>query len=250
MRPVPGICKITLILLIGATAAWAQPGPPRNEPTTFQTFYLRNAPRIQDASEILVAVRNIVTPATKLTIIPSQNALLVDGTSDQVTLVRKILDDIDRPQHTYRILYTLIDMDGAKRIGEQHYSMVVAPGQRTILKQGSRMPVVVNSPKNPTDSEITYLDVGMNFEATLSEVSGGVSLKSKLERSSIAEERSGIGPQDPIVRQSLVEGTAFLTPGKPLTIGSIDIPDSTRHLDVEVTMEPLTSDSSRKAVKP
>jgi hypothetical protein len=239
-----------MILLIGATAAWAQPSPARNEPTSVQTIYLRNSTRLQDSTEILTILRNTLPPSTKMSLVTSQNAIVIDGTSDQIAIARKILDDIDRPQHTYRILYTLIDMDGAKRIGEQHYSMVVAPGQRTLLKQGSRMPVVVSSPKNPTNSEITYLDVGMNLDATLSEVSGGVSLKSKVERSSIAEERSGIGPQEPVVRQSLVEGTSFLTPGKPLTIGSIDIPDSTRHLDVEVTMEALPLDSSKKAVKP
>jgi hypothetical protein len=55
----------------------------------------------------------------------------------------------------------------------------------------------------------------------------------------MAEERSGVGPQDPIVRQTALEGTSFLTPGKPVILGSLDIPGSTRHLDVDVMMEPL-----------
>ncbi len=46
-----------------------------------------------------------------------------------------------------------------------------------------------------------------------------------------------MGPQDPVVRQTSVEGTAFLTAGKPVVLGSLDIPGSTRHLDVDVMME-------------
>jgi hypothetical protein len=30
---------------------------------------------------------------------------------------------------------------------------------------------------------------------------------------------------------------SFVLPGKPLVLGSMDIPGSTRHLDVEVVME-------------
>jgi len=46
-----------------------------------------------------------------------------------------------------------------------------------------------------------------------------------------------VGAQDPIVRQTVMESTSFLTQGKPLMLGSVDIPGSTRHLDVEVVME-------------
>jgi hypothetical protein len=58
---------------------------------------------------------------------------------------------------------------------------------------------------------------------------------------SIAEEKSGVGAQDPIVRQTVMEGTAFLAVGKPLILGSIDIPGSTRRLDIEVVMEQVVN---------
>ena len=56
-------------------------------------------------------------------------------------------------------------------------------------------------------------------------------------QSSIAEEKSGVGEQDPIVRQTVLEGSSILAPGKPLTLGSLDIPGSTRRLEVEVVLE-------------
>jgi hypothetical protein len=36
-----------------------------------------------------------------------------------------------------------------------------------------------------------------------------------------------------------LKGESLLAPGKPLMLGSVDIPGSTSHLDVEVVMEPL-----------
>jgi hypothetical protein len=77
----------------------------------------------------------------------------------------------------------------------------------------------------------------MNFDATMDEVANGARLRSKVEQLGMAEQTSGVGLQDPIIRQSLLEGTSFLTLGKPLVLGSIDIPGSTRHLDIEVMME-------------
>jgi hypothetical protein len=84
---------------------------------------------------------------------------------------------------------------------------------------------------------MTYLDIGLNFDVSLDESVNGVRLRSKVEQSSIAEQPSGIGPQDPIVRQTVLQGTSFLTEGKPLVLGSLDIPGSTRRMDVEVMME-------------
>jgi len=64
-------------------------------------------------------------------------------------------------------------------------------------------------------------------------------LKSDVDQSSLTPETSGVGPQDPIVRQTELRGVYYLTAGKPLVIGSLDIPGTTRRLDIEVLMEPL-----------
>ena len=122
--------------------------------------------------------------------------------------------------------------------------MVAAPGQRTVLKQGGKVPIATGSysatGSTGAQTQFTYLDIGMNFDATLDELANGVKLRTKVEQLSIAEQVSGVGTQDPIIRQSSMEGTSLLTLGKPLVLGSIDIPGSTRHLDVEVVVEPVT----------
>lgn len=250
MRSFPATHKVAFILLVGTAAAWAQTGESHKEQTVVQTLYLKNAPQQADEYEIATALRNTLNPATKLILVPSQKAIVLNATPDQIELARTIISNLDLPQRAYRVIYTLIDMDGTKRIGEQSYSMVAMPEQKAEMKQGSRVPVVVADVKNPSTSQITYLDVGMNFEVTLTEVNGGLSLKTKVERSSIADDHSSVGPGDPVVRQSLVEGTTILTPGKASIVGSFDIPDSTRHLDVQVSVDPLSPEIAKKAVKP
>jgi hypothetical protein len=46
-----------------------------------------------------------------------------------------------------------------------------------------------------------------------------------------------VGTQDPVIRQTTLEGTSTLVLGKPLVLGSLDIPGSTRHQEVEVFSE-------------
>jgi type II secretory pathway component GspD/PulD (secretin) len=249
---------VVLVLGLGGSCARAQTGdtaPPNKEiaankqenpPTRMdtrpmQTFYLANTSQQNDGNEVAVAIRNMLTPDIKLYLVPSQNAIVVRATPEELVLVQKVINDLDRPKKAYRLTYTITELDGDKRVGTQHYAMIVAAGQRTVLKQGSKVPIATGSLSSTSSAEaqtqFTYVDVGMNFDTTLDEFANGVRLRSKVEQLSIAEQRSGLGSADPVIRQSSLEGTSFLALGKPLVLGSMDIPGSMRHLDVEVVME-------------
>jgi type II secretory pathway component GspD/PulD (secretin) len=214
---------------------------PRVDSRPYQTFYLVNVAAENDAIEIVTSVRNILPPDVKIYLVPSQNAISMRGSTEDLVLAQKVIHDLDRPKKAYRLIYTLTDMDGSKRVGVQHFGMIVFAGQRTTLKQGSKVPIATRPTEDASGSQtqFTYLDVGLNFDATLDAFADGMRLHSKVEQSSIAEEKSGFGPQAPIVRQTVLEGMSFLTPGKPLVLGSLDIPGSTRHLDVDVVMEQI-----------
>lgn len=237
-----------LALTLSGSIAWAQPEQvpakpsPASSPTSVQTFYLANTGAPQDANEVLTALRNILDPRIKMMLVSSRNAIVIDAPPEQLALARKLLNDLDQPRKTYRLTYALTDMDGTRRLGSEHFAMIVVTGQRTQLKQVSKVPVVTGSYKpdsNVPETQMTYLDIGMIFDATVDEFTNGVKLRSKVEQSSVAEERSGVGPQDPIVRSSSLEGSSFLTLGKPLILGSLDIPGTTRHLDIDVVIEPV-----------
>jgi type II secretory pathway component GspD/PulD (secretin) len=252
MRFVNGILGVTLALALIGPSAWAQTLDTATKPSSdiapanpgalsFRTFYLTNVSQVSDANDLTNALRNLLDPHDKVYLVPSPFAIVVQGTPDQLVLAQKLLSDLDRPKKTYRLTYTITETDDGKRVGTQHFAMVVVTGQRTVLKQGSKVPIVTGSytaaGSSGEKTDVTYLDVGMNFDATLDEFVNGVRLRTKVEELSLAEEKSGMGPQDPVIRQSLLESTSFLTPGKPLVLGSVDIPGSTRHLDVEVVME-------------
>jgi type II secretory pathway component GspD/PulD (secretin) len=204
-----------------------------------KTFYLTNVSQQNEGGEIVSAVRNLLEPQAKVFFVPNQNALVVSTTPDQLAVAQKLINDLDRPKKTYRLTYTIAEMDGANRVGTQHFAMIVVTGQRTVLKQGNKVPIATGSiaEGTSTKTQVTYLDIGLNFDATLDEFVNGVRLRTKVEQLSVAEERSGLGPQDPVIRQTSLEGTSFLTLGKPLMLGSLDIPGSTRHLDLGVVME-------------
>jgi type II secretory pathway component GspD/PulD (secretin) len=180
-------------------------------------------------------------PHAKLYYVPSQSALSIRGTPEEISLARKIVSDLDRTRKIYRLTYTITETDSGKRLSQQRFSLIVASGSKTDFKQGSKVPLVTGSYDTAGpgggNSQVQYQDVGFEIEASLEGYVDGVRLSSKIAESNVAEEKSGIGPQDPIFRQTTLEGTSTLTQGKPLVLGSLDIPGSTRHQEVEVISE-------------
>ena len=201
------------------------------------TFFLKNVSQTNEANEVITAMRNMLDSSVRIYLVNSQNVIMMRGTPEQITMAKKLLSDLDRPKKTYRLTYTVTDVEDGKKLGSQHYSLVVVSGGRTTMKNGSKVPVVTGSYTAATGSQSqnTYLDVGLNIDASLDESESGVRLRTKVERSSVADEKPGSGT--PVIRQTVLEGTSTLVPGKPVVLGSMDIPGSTRHLDMEVVME-------------
>jgi type II secretory pathway component GspD/PulD (secretin) len=208
-----------------------------------KTIFLSNVAGQNDANEILIDVRNNFDPSLKVYLLSTQNAITVTTYPEELAKIEAFIHTLDRPLKLYRLTYTLAEYENGKSIGTQHVSLVVADGQRATLKQGDKIPVATgtynpsSSASEGTQTQFTYLDVGLNFDATLNEVKGGGVLKSKVEESSVGQSNTIAGVQEPVVRQSVIEQTAVLTTGKPVMLGSIDIPNSTRHMDIDVVMD-------------
>jgi type II secretory pathway component GspD/PulD (secretin) len=255
MRFSMGISAVALALVFGGTSARAQTDAEKTDPKAkvkaitnpTQVFYLTYVSGGSEASDIVNTLRNMLDPQDKVYLEQAQSAVFIQAPPDQLTLAKKLIDEIDRPKRTYRLTYTITEVDDGKRVGTQHYSMVLVSGQRTTMKQGSKVPVATGSYNSGAaagstvgagvETQFTYLDVGLNFDATLDESVNGVRLRSKAEQSSLGADKPIAGILEPVVRQTVLEGTSILTPGKPLILGSLDIPDSTRRLDIEVVME-------------
>ncbi|HYK35401.1 secretin N-terminal domain-containing protein [Alloacidobacterium sp.] len=240
------LLTVTLALIAASAGAQTQakesgPAEPKANAETYQTLYLSGVTQQQEANDIVTDLRNML-PKARLYYVPSQNAISVRATSDEIQLAQKILSDIDRPRKTYRLTYTVSETDGGKAAGTQHFTLVVAAGGKTQLKQGDKVPIVTgsyNEGSSNANSQVQYLDVGLNVDASLDAYSDGLRLHSKIEQSSVADEKSGIGTQDPIVRQTTLDVVSTLAQGKPLVLGSLDIPGGTRRQQIEVVSEPI-----------
>jgi hypothetical protein len=229
---------MTLAVACGAMSAvgQTQDADAKTSPEIYQTLYLTNLTQPNDAEDLEKDLRNNLSNKARLMYVPSQSAISIRASAEDIALAQKILSDLDKTKKIYRLTYTMKESDGGKTIGVQHFSIIVASGSMTVFKQGSRVPVGTNSSAQGPN-EVTYLDLGQEIEASLDGYLDGVRLRTKVVQSSIAEERSGIGTQDPIIRQTTLEGTSTLVQGKPLVLGSLDVPGSTRHQEVEVVSE-------------
>src|ERR1700683_5380303 len=167
----------------------------------YQTLYLTNLTQENDANELVTDLRNMLTKA-KLYYVPSQSAISFRGSAADIALAQKILSDLDKTKKIYRLTYTMTEKDGGKTIGVQHFSIIVASGSKTDFKQGSRVPVETSksSTSGGSTTEVTYLDLGEEIDASLDGYLDGVRLRSRVVQSSIVEDKSGNSTQLPVIR--------------------------------------------------
>ncbi|MGD0893068.1 MAG: hypothetical protein ABR923_16215 [Terracidiphilus sp.] len=187
-------------------------------------------------------LRNMLGGHTKIYMVAKEGAISIHGTPEDIRLAQELISELDRPRKSYRLIYTLTDTDGGAQARTQTLAAVLASGERAILKQGSKVPIITgtyDSDNSKANTQVQYLDVGLTIDATVEGHGDDLSLHSKVEQSSLAEEKSGAGPQDPVLRQSVLEITTTITPGKPLIIGKIDILGTTHKQEISVIAEPV-----------
>ncbi|WP_162601269.1 secretin N-terminal domain-containing protein [Occallatibacter savannae] len=216
-----------------AAGAIAQ-GPEKSE-QRYETFTLKNATNQRTANDIQTALRNMI-PAAKVYYAATENTLSVSGRAEDVALAQRILADLDKPQKLYRVTYTINDGHAAPR----RLTMLVSPGRRGITKQGTRVPIMTGSYKesgaHDANTQFQYQDIGLNVDADIEGYGDGQRLTSKIEATSVSDQKSNVGIQDPLVDQSVLEAQSFVNSSKPVMLGSIDLAEG-KHMDVQVAIE-------------
>lgn len=228
-------------LLFLATTAVAQDAKPETAkpPMIYQTFFLRHATQQNQANEIQTVLRNELSRA-RIVYVGTENAVSIEATADDMATAQKIISDLDRPIATWRLTYTLTQTDGGHAEGTpQRVAVIVTQGSKTQLKLGTKVPLVTGSTGSDStpSTQVQYIDVGLNLEAKIDGASDTPLLETKIEQSSVAEERSGIGTQDPMIRQTSLDAEFNVAEGKALTVGTLDLPGSARQEKIEVTAE-------------
>jgi type II secretory pathway component GspD/PulD (secretin) len=236
-----GLLLGTMLLTLGAAAQSpspdAKPAEPKSGSEGYATIYLHNATQQNDLNDIQTALRNML-PRAKIYGTPTQSSISLRANAEDMLLAQKVVADLDRPRPIYRLTYTINESDSGKRVESQRYMLIVLSGGRSEFKQGNRVPIITstNNDGGTLQNTVTYVDIGLNIQATVDGSPDGVRVSSKVVQSSPAEEKSGAA-QNPTIRQSSLDGTSILTPGKPLLLGALDVPGSTRHMEVELVAE-------------
>ena len=122
-----------------------------------QTFYLTNAAQQQDANEVLTALRNLLDPSIKITLVPSQSAILLRATPDQLLLAQKLMNDLDRarPEVVVDVAILQVNRDKVRNLG------ITLPQSMTITPQAS--PGTTTSSSSSSSSSGTSTTTPSNF---------------------------------------------------------------------------------------
>lgn len=141
----------------------------------------------------------------------------------------------------YRLTYTLTEMDGDRKVGIHHYTLVLdADASPTWLKLGSKLPIATAEPQMkplPPLTQFSYVEVGMNINASLRQFANGLELSSHFVQSAADPQQSLEKP--PIIRQADLETTVLLNENKPTVLGDMLMPGSTHSLQIQVELTRL-----------
>jgi general secretion pathway protein D len=90
------------------------------EPNVVKTFYLSNLAQTTEMQDVVNSLRTVVE-ITRVISVPSQNAIVVRGTPDQVALAEKIVNDLDkaRPEVIVDIAVMQVSRDRMRNLGIQ-----------------------------------------------------------------------------------------------------------------------------------
>ena len=153
------------------------------------------------------------------------------------------------PGHSYRLDFTLNEIEDGKKINSRQYAMNLNSGDQSELKIGTRVPVEVKQ------SEIQYLDVGTSIWCRLRDrgsrdvsergirdlswLGNDVMLNVRAELSNFAIPDQQGQSMRPAIRQMKIESSAIATVSKGMVIGTVDDPNSKRQFQLEVMVTKL-----------
>jgi type II secretory pathway component GspD/PulD (secretin) len=232
---------MTIAMMLGPNAgAQTQPAEEKaveakQVPQIYETFFLANASQQTEVNDIQTDLRNMI-PRSRIYAVMTPTAISVQGSAEDLALAKRIIAELDHPRKTYRLIYTITESEGGKPTRSEHFSVVVVAGATTVLKQGGRAPIVTGSSdagSGKTETQVQYVDVGLSIDASLD----GERLYSKIEQSSLADDKVVADAKDPMIRQSVLEGMSNLSTEKAVVLGTLDIPGGTRHEEIAVAVE-------------
>jgi type II secretory pathway component GspD/PulD (secretin) len=236
-----GLLAVTLCGALAAPALAQTPTEPakpeiKPEPEHYVTIRLVNMIQQHEANDVVTDLRNVL-PKSRIYYVAAQNTLSVKGSAEDLELARKIVAELDQPPKSYRVSFTLSEVEAGKRLTSRKFSLALYGGERSVLKQGQRVPIVTGADKKDSDTgvQVQYVDIGLSLQANID----GKRLSTKVEESAIVAGSGLVPNHDPSIDQTVLEGSSTLKLGVPVVLGTLDVPGSAHRQEVEVLVEAI-----------
>src|SRR5215472_11643479 len=123
------------------------------EQNVIKTFYLGNVSTPTDLQDIVNAIRTVLE-VQRIQQIPSQNAIVIKGTPDQLALAQKMVDDIDKSKPEVIVVVAQVRKDKLRDMG------IIPPQNAAVALQGTN---VTTTPPSTTGGTTTTPSTGLNF---------------------------------------------------------------------------------------
>jgi type II secretory pathway component GspD/PulD (secretin) len=142
----------------------------------------------------------------------------------------------------YRLEYTLIEMDGAKKVSSRTYTLLVEEKKRASTRVGSRVPYATGSFSSgvasaPASVQYNYAEVGVNLDATVTVLdSVNVRLDTTAEVNSLVAQESG-GIHAPVIRSCRDSITTIVPLDRTVTLTTQDDPSNNSSLQIQVLVK-------------
>ena len=146
----------------------------------------------------------------------------------------------------YKAEFVIRDGSEAAAKPGRRYAMLIDTGGRGTFRVGQKVPYPTSSyqPSQGTgasplvSTQYQYVDIGVNIDCRLREVSGKVAINADIDVSTIVQHDKGAAatPPNPAIASIRIGINAMVNPGKSTMVASIDDPVTMRRFDVEATV--------------
>jgi len=128
------------------------------EQSVIKTFYLGNVATPTDIQDVVNTIRTILE-VQRVQQVPSQNAIVVRGTPDQLALTQKIIDDVDKskPEVIVDVVVAQVRHDKVRQMG------LLPPQTGSVALQGSNTTTTPSTTPGTPPTTTTTSGSGLNF---------------------------------------------------------------------------------------
>jgi len=137
------------------------------EQNVIKTFYLSNLSQPTELQDVVNAMRTILE-VSRIQQLPSQGAIVVRGTPDQVALAQKLVDDLDKakPEVMIEIAVMQVSRDKSHTLGINPPTSVSVQLQPNISTTGTTTTTTTTTSSTSTTSNGISLNTIANLNAT------------------------------------------------------------------------------------